>query len=389
MGITQTPRLQLQKQAAGDPSWHTALDAGFDNADARLLKISSDNGDAPDPNVGPIAGDYVGQKYIDETVNPPRIWICTTDSTPGPTVWRLQNTTGVVATAPGHGGNTVLEDILADFQSRINTLETAIPAPPRGYIDGLVLNKSDASTFSITAGESAEHTQTRMLQLASGWTKTTGAFAAGSGNGARATDLDAVGADEWYHVFHMFKDTGSVTDFGLDEEIDASNLQGTDAFNRFHRIGSLYLDTGPAIKSFLQNGDMFLWYNPGKGNGTLVDQDLTGLSARGLYTVLVPPGLEVIAILNIVVWGDDDRQLYVSSPDVWPSDTPSISAPPLCTIVGNYVGTGSDYMAQKVFVRTNTSQQIALYPSASIDHVLVSCLGWIDPRDKNLETIPY
>jgi hypothetical protein len=125
MATTQTPRLNLQKQDEKDEDWHTDLDAGFDNADLRLLKISSANSNYADPNTPGVAGDYVGQMYLDETADPPRWWNCTTLGGAGVAVWELIGTTGIY-TSVAKEGNQNLETILADYQTRISTLEDTI-----------------------------------------------------------------------------------------------------------------------------------------------------------------------------------------------------------------------------------------------------------------------
>ena len=153
---TFTNRLKLAKQTFRDLLWHTALDQGFDDADARLLKISSDFGDEPDPNAGVVVdGDFVGQIYQDETVTPPRRWICTTAGTPPAGVWELLNTNSVEASAPING-NTVLETILQDFESRINTnlLEVA-KRDQRNFLYNPYFNISTRTGYSTGGGNAS------------------------------------------------------------------------------------------------------------------------------------------------------------------------------------------------------------------------------------------
>jgi len=61
MGVTLTSRLELAKQAQSDINWHTALNAGFDSADARLLQSGAGT------PIGSITPHYVGQWYHDTT----------------------------------------------------------------------------------------------------------------------------------------------------------------------------------------------------------------------------------------------------------------------------------------------------------------------------------
>lgn len=81
MAVIKTARLNLAKQTFRDPAWHTALDQGFDDADARLLRTGT-----ADPNVAE-EGDYVGQLYYETDATPHRIWICRVIGGPGAAVW--------------------------------------------------------------------------------------------------------------------------------------------------------------------------------------------------------------------------------------------------------------------------------------------------------------
>jgi len=129
MAITQTPRLNLGKQDEADLDWEVGLNTGFDDADARLLKISSDNSDNPDPNAETptvVDGDYIGQRYIDETpAGEKRVWICTTPGTPPTGVWELLATEGVIASTPINS-NTVLQTILEDLDTRATATDTVV-----------------------------------------------------------------------------------------------------------------------------------------------------------------------------------------------------------------------------------------------------------------------
>lgn len=97
MAITQTPRLALQKQSAGDPNWNAALDAGMDNADARFATY------------GPVAtavGYYLGQLHVDPAFSPPKLSICTAIGSPGTFVSISQLSFGF----NGISGNLVLNN---------------------------------------------------------------------------------------------------------------------------------------------------------------------------------------------------------------------------------------------------------------------------------------
>jgi len=93
MAVTATSKLALNKQDAGDASWHTALNAGFDNAEARFMRFGT-----ADPNVGETCN-YVGQLYIRTSASPPRIWIGTVAASPGTWLELSQLSAGEAAVA--------------------------------------------------------------------------------------------------------------------------------------------------------------------------------------------------------------------------------------------------------------------------------------------------
>lgn len=85
MATTPTTKLALNKQDAGDANWEVALNAGFDNADSRFLRVEAiDN-----PNGGTTDGDYVGQCLW--ATNKDEEWRCTATGV-GTSTWvRVSN----------------------------------------------------------------------------------------------------------------------------------------------------------------------------------------------------------------------------------------------------------------------------------------------------------
>jgi hypothetical protein len=79
-------------------------------------------------------------------------------------------------------------------QARIN-----IAAVLRGQLWGLTLSTAGASaTFSVAAGEAADSTSVDLMVLPSSISKTTSAWAVGTGNGG--LDTGAIAASTWYHA---------------------------------------------------------------------------------------------------------------------------------------------------------------------------------------------
>jgi len=386
VATTKTARLNLAKQDAGDTDWNTDLDQGFDDADDRLLKVSSDNGDASDPNVGPIVGDYVGQKYIDETSNPPRVWYCTTDSDPGPSVWRLANATGIASTAPGYGGNVNLEAILADYQSRLAALE-ADQHVVRGHIDGLTLTRENGGLeYGVAAGKTADSTETVWLSRGSAWTKTLASWVADDGNGGISptvwtADGDAVVNLKWYHVFLTW-DAVNGHDICCDDDIDGTNL-ATDGFIYYGYIGSIQIESADAeVRRFSQIGDWFFDHDPDE-TGVFYEDTSVAKNQDDSYTANVPTDVPVVAIISLSVRdGSGNVQAYMTGEQE--------SLPGACSIWeehgkvyaydGNYAASG------QAFIPLNTYRDVVFRvdgDGATIDHVALCTIGYYNPRGKN------
>lgn len=386
MAVTQTPRLQLQKQDAGNPDWHTALNAGMDNADARLLKVSSDNGDAPDPNVGPIAGDFVGQKYIDETPSPdePRIWICTTDSTPGPSEWELLSASGIEAPGAGHGGNTNLQTILGDYQARILALETALPVPPRGMIDGMVSSWGTAVTpgdlIDFADGSCGDSTAARYIEPGAMGKKIGSSWVAGDGNGGLSSSLTLT-YGEWYHMF-AFRTVAAGDDFGFDTSPVAANLITDHLATHFRRVGSFQCQAADYLaERYIQVGDTFTWYDPRyfEVNGG-APFDRTVSWTVDTYT---PPDIRALGFFS--AYGSDPSgglQCHLFPMDCYDA----ASYPPHGRAIFNSSGTWDDIVGHSIPVLTDTSQQINSRwwsGSSLIDVGVVATYGWVDPRGRD------
>lgn len=82
----------------------------------------------------------------------------------------------------------------------------------RDYITGFTLSTAGSSTsFGVAAGAAADYGNTIMLSVASAYTKTTGAWAVGSGNGS--LDEGTTGNSLWYHAYVIRRPDTGVTDY--------------------------------------------------------------------------------------------------------------------------------------------------------------------------------
>lgn len=166
-------------------------------------------------------------------------------------------------------------------------LASQIVAPPLyNYFNGYTLSTAgSSSTFGISIGQAADSTNTAMLTLASAYTKTTGAWAVGSGNGS--LDTGAIAASTWYHAFTMIRlDTG-VVDIIISLSQTSPSLPTGYTLSQY--IGSMLTDGSKNWVAFNQSHDEVLW-----GAAVTDASTVTPATSATAQNVTVPP--------NVVVW---------------------------------------------------------------------------------------
>src|SRR6516165_7209923 len=137
-----------------------------------------------------------------------------------------------------------------------------------------------------------------MLVLGSPISKTTAAWAVGSGNGAwDGTGTNPTSNAIWQHIYLIKRtDTGVI-----DVLISASPTAPTmpPSYTERRRIGSLLTNASNQWLAFSQNGDEFLWVTP------VADQTSVTLpsgSTATAYTLAsVPTGVKVNALLHVAI----------------------------------------------------------------------------------------
>ena len=103
MAVTKTAKLNLAKQANRDANWHTGLDQGFDDADARFQKTG-----AGDPEAGAVTADFIGQPYYDTTAD--KWWTANATGAP-PGKWTEDNLGSSI-----NGTTSIVQDNNVPFQ---------------------------------------------------------------------------------------------------------------------------------------------------------------------------------------------------------------------------------------------------------------------------------
>jgi hypothetical protein len=240
----------------------------------------------------------------------------------------------------------------------------------RGHLAGLTLSTAGSSaTFGIAAGAATDSTNADVMVLASAFTKTTGAWAVGTGNGALDTGTIANGT--WYHVHEIKRpDTGLV-----DIAISTSA-----AYTRSRRIGSMRTNASAQWVAFIQTGDKFTWStpspdiavtNPGTSAVTRTMNTPLGVIVEGLFGIGVSAPAQT----------DDPGSILLSDlacADVAPLLTNGFSIAP-------YSSTSPMNNGGQVYVNTNTSSQIRsrVQLSGASTQILINTHGWNDRRGRD------
>ena len=241
----------------------------------------------------------------------------------------------------------------------------------RSYLAGLTLSTAgSSSSFGIAAGVAMDSTNTDLMALTSAFTKTTGTWAAGSGNGAVASG--SLAGSTWYHVYLIMNPTSGAVDIFCD-----TNANGTanlpSGYTLFRRIGSIKTDGSNNWVGFTQNGDEFLWNTP--------VQDVNGVTIGTTAltpTLTVPPGVKVWALVDtsFISTSAVGAGLNLNSPDV-----PAAAIGLNRSIVSFSTSVGNGLSVPPI--RTNTSAQIRATADTASCTYYINTQGWIDRRGRD------
>lgn len=239
----------------------------------------------------------------------------------------------------------------------------------RGYIDGLTLSTAGSSTtMTIAAGQASDSTNAVMMSLSASLSKTTSAWAVGSGNGG--LDTGTIANSTWYYWYIIRRPDTGVTDAVFSLSSSAPTLPTN--YTQYRYIGAGLTNGSGQWTKFTQTGDEFWWDTP------VLDFNGAGSTTAVSLTTSVPRGRKMKLLAN--VHGTTSVLLYLS--DLANADlAPSASAAPLATLftdgaAGQVTGVGV------VGVWTNTLGQIR-YRNSSTNTWRLATLGWQDLRGKN------
>lgn len=251
----------------------------------------------------------------------------------------------------------------------------------RNWKSGLSINTTlGNTTFGISPGVAADSTNTVMIPLTNGsFTKTTGSWTQGSGNGALDTGSIAPGS---YALFIMEKISTGAVDAIITKAIAGSDPSPSlpSGWTLSRRIGYVEADSLGHIIPVIQRGNEFWYYN------ALASLDFSGTPptlSRTLENLSVPLGIICQAIFNLSLFGTG-----VGGTILWLSDpatadvAPLNGNTPLATIeLGVSMTVTQVSNAGQWRCWTNTSGQIGVRGGSTSppSPIGIQTVGWYDP----------
>jgi len=244
------------------------------------------------------------------------------------------------------------------------------PADP-GFLFGLTLSTAGSSaTFSVAAGRASDSAAVEMMVLASSLSKTTSAWAVGSGNGG--LDTGAIANNTWYHAYLIKRADTNVVDVLV--SLSGSSPTLPTNYTWFRRIGAMKTNGAAQWTKFNQVGDLCFWDAPVADVGSANP----GTTATN-YTLSVPTGINVEAIFNSAF-----TNTVSTAQALWFS--PVGSAQAANTPGGNYqlFVAANVVTASQVRILTNTSAQVSAVCSTPANNLLFAVTaGWADRRGRD------
>ncbi|NML73080.1 hypothetical protein HHL25_02965 [Rhizobium sp. S-51] len=256
-------------------------------------------------------------------------------------------------------------------------LSSGVLSSPAGMpINGLLLSNNAGapnSAIDISSGKARAVDRTLDIVHNSGWTKTTGLFSIGSGNGMMDA---AVQASKVYHVHLIWNPTTGARDFLASTSPTAPTMPS--GYTKRRRISTFMTDGSGNIRAgqWRQDGS-FQLAQP------LVVALTRALDVLSLLTLPVPLGIKIEAHVQIVLFngGGTDAGFYGIVRD------PDTGAPVNDANLGQYGlgwrNAGNTY-AGRIAEWTSAAGQVytGSYPASANNKMHVYLQGWRDLRDE-------
>lgn len=245
------------------------------------------------------------------------------------------------------------------------TSSITLSAVLRGYIGGCTMSNDGSSPNTVidTAACMATSDDATTNMVLAAFTKTSGAWTLGTGNGC--LDTGVVGSNTWYSLFIVERPDTGVVDELCSTSATAPTMPAN--YTKKRRIGSFRTDGSGNILAFTQVGHDFLWATSVTDANSVTPPD----TSAHMVTITVPSGVQVTARYRAradYASGSSGGILFTS-----PSETDQATPRSLL-----YGAAGPD-AAGEFATRVNTSGQIRVLSNSVGMIYSIYTFGWNDP----------
>lgn len=243
-----------------------------------------------------------------------------------------------------------------------------IAAALKGHLYGLTLSTAgSSSTFSVAAGEAADSTASDLMVLAASISKTTSAWAVGSGNGG--LDTGTIANNTWYHAHQIKRPDTGVVDVLISTSASAPTLPAN--YTLFRRIGSMKTNGSSQWISFTQVGDTFTWAS--------AVNDVSGgtWTTTAADTVLTVPTGVAVEAFGTAAFGSDSGVQYAAL------YSKSIADFAVNSNTGAFAGQNAVFRGMNYFrIMTDILATIRRRSSDANGSINLYTFGWVDSRGR-------
>lgn len=189
-----------------------------------------------------------------------------------------------------------------------------------------------------------------------------------AGNNAGGLDTGAI-ANAIYHCHAIRNSTTGAIDYIFSLSVNSPTMPG--GYESPRRVGTV-IRAGAAIRLFTQIGNEFRWTT---GIADVAVVNLGG--ARTSFTLTVPTGLSVLAIISSLEWADATANIRGVLSSLSDTDEAATVAPNMRNPTA-----GVSMYSGLLYIRTSTAAQIGARSADTNTTLGIYTRGWIEPQGR-------